>query len=106
MANFVILYTGGGGMAAEPAQREKIMAAWGAWYGKMGEAIVDGGAPFAASKHITIEGGTANGPLSVPPATGYTVLSADSLDEAAKLCERHPHLKHGGQIQIFETVQM
>lgn len=105
MAKFVLIYTGGSGMAEDPAKQQEIMAAWGAWYGKMGAAIVDGGAPFAASKHLAGKG-VQDGPLGDTPATGYTVITADSLDAAAAACEDHPHLAHGGQVQVFETIDM
>ena len=82
------------------------MEEWGAWYGQMGEAIVDGGAPFAASKHLVSAGAVSDGPLGDTPATGYTVISADSLDAATAACENHPHLNHGGQVQVFETIDM
>ena len=105
MANFVLIYSGGMGMAATPEEQQKIMAEWGAWYGKMGAAIVDGGAPFAQSKHITAEG-VSDGPLGDTPATGYTVISADSLEAAAAACDGHPHINHGGQVQVFQTIDM
>lgn len=105
MSNFLVLYTGGQGMAAEPAEQEKIMNEWGAWYGKLGESIVDGGAPFGASKHVTGDG-QADGPLGDNPATGYTLISADSLDAATAACSDHPHVSHGGQVQVFECMEM
>ena len=107
MAKFVVIYSGGMGMAAAPEEQEKIMAEWGAWYGKLGPAIVDGGNPFGAAKSISSAGGAvADGPLGDMPATGYTVISADSLDAAAKACENHPHLNHGGQVQVFTCIDM
>ena len=106
MANYVVVYSGGMGMEMDPETREQVMADWGAWYGQMGEAIVDGGAPFGASKHLTGLGSSADGPLGDTPATGYTVISADSLDAACGACENHPHLKHGGQVQVFEAIDM
>ena len=105
MAKFLLLYSGGMGMAADPAEQEKIMAEWGAWYGKLGEAVVDGGAPFGASKHLKSDG-IAEGPLGDTPATGYTVIEADSLDAAAAVSEDHPHIRHGGQVQVFECIDM
>lgn len=105
MAKFLLLYTGGSGMAADPAEQEKIMADWGAWYAKLGESIIDGGAPFGASKSLT-GNGVADGPLGDNPATGYTVIEADSLDAAATASEEHPHIEHGGQVQVFEMVDM
>ena len=81
------------------------MAARGAWYGQMGEAIVDGGNPFGASKHITADG-VNDGAVSAPAATGYTVISAESLDDAVAKVGDHPHVKHGGQVTVYETFQM
>jgi hypothetical protein len=106
MAKFVVLYSGGMGMAAAPAEQERIVGEWGAWYGKLGPLITDGGNPFGASKSFSGPGAVAvDGPGAVP-ATGYTILEADSLDAAAAACADHPHLGHGGQVSIFETIDM
>ena len=105
MAQFFLLYTGGSGMAEDPADQEKIMAEWGAWYEKIGEAITDGGAPFGASKNLT-GAGVADGPLGDTPATGYTVIEAETLESAAAACDGHPHIGHGGQVQVFECIDM
>ena len=105
MSKYLLLYSGGMGMAATPEEQEKIMADWGAWYGKMGDAVVDGGAPFGASKNLT-GNGVQDGPLGDTPATGYTVIEADSLEAAAAGSEDHPHIGHGGQVQVFECIDM
>lgn len=104
MTNFVLVYTGGGMPEGEDAQA-KVMAAWGAWYEKLGAAIVDGGNPFGASKHVTASG-VSDGAASSPPATGYTIISADSLDAAVAKVGDHPHIQHGGQVSVYETFQM
>ena len=104
MTNFVLIYTGGG-MPESQEEQQAVMAAWGAWYGKMGDAIVDGGNPFSASKHIN-GSGIGDGPVSNPPATGYTVISAESLDDAMAKVTDHPHVAHGGAISVYETFQM
>ena len=105
MAKYMVIYTGGMGMAASPEEQQRIMEEWGAWYGKMGAAVVDGGAPFADSKHLA-GSGIEDGPLGDTPATGYTVIEADSLDAAASACADHPHLNHGGQVQVFTCIDM
>ncbi len=106
MAKFVVIYSGGAGMSATPEEQERIMGEWGAWYGKMGDSIVDGGNPFGASKHVASAGASvADGPGGVP-ATGYTVIDAASLDDAAAACADHPHLDHGGQVHVFEAIDM
>ncbi len=106
MAKFMVLYSGGMGMSASPDEQKKIMDEWGVWYGKMGAAVTDGGAPFGASKSIAGPGASAVDGPGTTPATGYTIIEADSLDAAAAACADHPHLNHGGQVQVFETVDM
>ncbi len=105
MGNYMVIYSGGMGMAAAPEEQEKIMAEWGAWYDKMGAAIVDGGSPFAEAKHLS-GNGVDDGPLGDTPATGYTLIAADSLEAAAAACESHPHLDHGGQVQVYTCIDM
>lgn len=104
MTNFVLVYTGGG-MPESKEEQQAVMADWGAWYQKMGEAIVDGGNPFSGSKHVG-QNGVGDGPVSSPPATGYTVISANSLDDAVAKVEGHPHVKFGGQVSVYETFDM
>lgn len=104
MTSFVLIYTGGG-MPESEEEGKRVMAEWGAWYGKLGEAIVDGGNPFGASKNISADG-VSDGAVSAPAATGYTVISAESLDDAVEKSKDHPHLKYGGQVSVYETFQM
>lgn len=102
MTNFVLIYNGGSGVGMSEEEQQAIMAEWGAWYGELGDAIVDGGNPFGSSKNVGATGvsdGTGT-------ATGYTVISADSLDDAAEKVKNHPHIKHGGEVSVYETFQV
>ena len=70
MANFVLLYSGGNGMAPTAAEQQAILQAWGAWFGKLGSAVVDGGNPFApAAKRISSDGKVSDGTVGTA-ATG------------------------------------
>ena len=104
MTNFVLIYTEGTVPETDEAMKE-VMDAWGAWYGKMGESVVDGGNPFGHSKNVSASG-VSDGATSDPAPTGYTIISAESLDEAVAHVEDHPHIKYGGQVSVFETFQM
>ena len=104
MTNYVIIYSGGTVPESEEGM-QKVMADWGAWYGQMGDAVVDGGNPFGISKGITADGVVDN-VISDPPASGYTIIAAESLDDAVAKCSNHPHIKHGGQLSVYETFQM
>jgi hypothetical protein len=101
MAKYLITYSGGSqpdGMTEE--QRAEVMAAWNAWYERLGEAVVDFGNPTGTSKVIMPGGVISDGG---PGITGYSLINADSLDGAAEACREHPHLDGGGTITIHET---
>jgi len=101
MANFVLLYTGGSA-GTTPAEREKVMQAWGGWFGKLGDKIVDAGNPFAANAKNVSNGEVDDGAVGNPPATGYSILKADSLNAAAELAKGCPVLQSGGKITVYE----
>lgn len=102
MGKYLLAYTGGG-MASTDEEREAAMAAWGQWFGELGGAIVDPGNPFGPSSTVS-SGGVSGGGASA--LTGYTVLSADSLDAAAGLAKGCPVLTHGGSVEVYETFEV
>jgi hypothetical protein len=101
MANYVLAYTGGS-MAQTEAEREAAMAAWGAWFGTLGPAIVDAGNPFGPSKSVAADGAVSDGGRS--SLSGYTVLSADSLAAATELVKDCPVLANGGGVEVYEAI--
>ncbi len=100
MANYLLAYTGGG-MAQTESEREAAMAAWGSWFQKLGSAVVEMGAPVGASSSVTASG--AGGPAA-SGLTGYSVISADSLDAATALAKDCPVLAGGGKVDVYETI--
>ena len=103
MAKFVFVYQGGAGMEDGPDAQAKEMAAWGAWYGKLGAAVVDGGAPFGASTAVSSGGRKA---AAVSGLGGYTVVTAASLDAAAALTDGCPVLAQGGTVDVYDCIDM
>ena len=102
MANFVLLYSGGS-MPETQDEQAQVMQAWGAWFGSLGSALVDGGNPFTpVAKSITSDGTVNNGPAGTM-ASGYSIIKADSLDAAVDMASRCPVLLGGAQISVFET---
>jgi hypothetical protein len=104
MAKYLVLYHGGSRAETEEAGKE-VMAQWMKWFESIGPSVVDGGNPTAASKTIAPGGKVSEG-AGTQPATGYSVLSADSLDAAVKLAQGCPHLRAGGTIAVYETLDM
>jgi YCII-related domain len=97
MAKYVFAYKGGK-MAETDEERQAAMQAWGAWFGALGPAVVDAGNPFAGSKAV---GGNGTSGL-----TGYSILSADSIDAASKLAEDCPVLSNGGNVEVYEVLEV
>lgn len=105
MAKYLYAYHGGGGMAESEAAQAEIMAAWGAWFGQLGPAIVDGGAPSGAASTIAADGSVVDGAGS-NPVTGYSIISADSRDEALALAKGCPVLTSGGSVEVVELLEV
>lgn len=104
MPNFVFAYHGGG-MPETPEEGEKVMAAWQAWYGEMGEAVVDGGAPVGISKTVTASGVENNGGAN--PLSGYTIVSAATIEAACDMAKGCPILDGGGgTVEVAPVVEM
>ena len=103
MADFVLLYSGGA-MPEGEEETAKVMQAWTEWYGQIGGALKDGGNPFTPeARTISPDGAVMDGPAGTM-ATGYTIISAGSLDEATTLAKGCPVLGGGGTITVYETL--
>lgn len=99
MPKYVLAYRGGSAPEGAESQ-EQVMAAWTAWFGQLGDAVVDGGAPFGPSRTVGASGSESSA------LTGYSILSASSLDEAAELASGCPVLSNGGSVDVYKTIQM
>lgn len=113
MKKYLVLYRAEGALSgisvtemfanSTPEQMAAGMAAWKAWYDGTGGAVVDLGAPL--DKSTTLTGGT-----SAPEKTaitGYSLLEAESIDEAMGLLKGHPHFHMpGSSVQVLECVPM
>ena len=105
MAKFVLLYSGGS-MPESEAEYAAVMQAWEAWYTQLDGAVVDPGDPFTpTAKSIASNGRVSDGPVG-GMATGYTIIQADALDAAVAMAKGCPILKAGGQISVYETLQL
>ena len=105
MADFVFLYTGGSGMPEDEAEGAKAMQAWNDWYAELGSAIKDGGNPFGAAKTVGADGSVNDGTPG-PQGSGYTIVTAVSLDAATTLAKGSPVLHGGGAVNVYEIVEM
>jgi hypothetical protein len=102
MANYLLLFSGGS-MPETETEQKAMMHEWEKWFGKLGSAVVDGGNPFTPqAKTISKDGKVSNG-SGGPMPSGYSILKANSLDEAVGMAKGCPVLKDGADIMVFET---
>jgi hypothetical protein len=113
MNTFLAIFTGSPQAMDEwksldPAQREARekagMEAWKAWVEKHQASIVDHGAPLGKTKRIS-----AAGISDIRNDMGaYTVVRAESHEDAAKLFEQHPHFTifPGDAVEVMQCLPM
>ncbi len=91
MPKFMLLYRGPQpDMAAmTPEMGAAVMEEWNRWFGKVGEAMKDGGTPLMPGGNVS-PSGAGEQPVD---ANGYSVIEAADLAAAKALLDGHPHLK-------------
>ena len=104
MPKFVYIYHGGK-MPETAEEGEREMARWMAWFGEMGESVVDGGAPVGMSSTVHSDGAvTPDGGAN--PVSGYSVVQANDLDAAIAMAKGCPVLAGGGSVEVAERIEM
>jgi hypothetical protein len=104
MAKFIFAYHGGGA-PGNPDEAKKVMDAWGAWFGSLGSAVIDGGNPVGKSSTVKSDGSLADGG-GPNPVSGYSLIEASSLHDAHAKAKGCPLLKAGGTIEIAQAMDM
>jgi YCII-related domain-containing protein len=101
MSKYLLAYHGGA-MAETQEARDQAMAAWGGWFGQLGPAVVDAGNPIANTRLVTGNGAA----TTENPVSGYSLIEADSLEQATQLAQGCPVLKSGGTVEVGETIDI
>jgi hypothetical protein len=78
----------------------EIMAAWGKWFESMKDNIIDMGGHFRGGREIS-KAGTKDLPLGLESITGFTIVRADSLDDAEKMAQSNPYIS---SIRVYEVM--
>ncbi len=104
MPKYVLAYHGGATPETEP-EVAKVMAAWEAWMGSLGEALVDPGNPIGQTKTLSADGSVTVGG-GADPLSGYSLLNASDIDEAVSLAKGCPIFESGGSIEVAEAIEM
>ncbi len=79
----------------------EIMKAWGTWFESIADRTVDSG-HFSGAREISASG-TKDLPMGMESITGYTIIEAESLDEAEKIARGNPYI---ASIRVYEVREM
>lgn len=104
MAKFIFAYHGGG-RPETPEAGAEMMQKWNAWLDGLGAAALDRGQPVGMSKTVSASGVADDGGAN--PLSGFSLVEADSIDDAVEMAKGCPHLEMGnGTIEVAELMQM
>ena len=103
MPQFVMTYIGGN----KPATQEEgmqHMAKYKAWLSDLGESAVSPANPLRNTHTVNPDGSVTEGGQS--SMSGYTIVMADSFDDAISMAKDCPFLETGGSLEVSELMQM
>ena len=79
----------------------EIMAAWGNWFESVADRTVDQGGFHGGAREIS-RSGTEDLPMGPDSITGYSIITAESLNEAEKIAQDNPFI---ASIRVYEIVE-
>ncbi len=78
----------------------EIMAAWNKWFESVAGKTVDNGGFHGGAREIS-RNGSKDLPLGPDSITGYSIVKAETLEEAEKIAEANPFI---ASIRVYEIM--
>ena len=103
MTQYCITYLGGD-HPSDPEEGKKHFAKYMEWIGSLGTAAISPMNPLKNTNTISSDRSVSEGGTST--MSGYTIIEADSMDEALSLAKACPFLDVNGTLEVSELVQM
>ena len=104
MTNYVFAYSGGNGVAADEAERNAQMRSGVSGSDSLGRPSSTAAPRPGTAKTVGSGGSVSDG--GSRGLTGYSIVSADSLDSAVELAKGCPVLEVGGAVDVYEAIAM
>jgi len=92
MPNYILAYHGGA-QPESPEEGAKHMQRWRTWLSDLGDAVVNPGTPLGKSTFVSAGGVMADG--GPEALTGFSVVSADSMEAALEMAKACPFVEIG-----------
>ncbi len=103
MSNYAFAYHGGK-KPESPEEGAKHMAKFKAWVVGLGDAVVNPGTPLGQSKTVSSSGVSDDGGSN--PLSGFSIVTADSMDAALEMAKGCPYLALHGTVEVAEVKEM
>lgn len=103
MKKFVLFYYGHPKFSS-PEEGKAHMKRWEKWATSLGDAIVEKGIPVGATKTVTQTEAKDN--KAAEALTGYTVVQAESMEDAVAMTKKCPFVEDGGRMDVAEAMSM
>jgi hypothetical protein len=103
MSRFFVTYLGGNPPATQEEGKAHF-ARYQAWLAELGDAVESAMNPIRSTQVITRSG--VDPIQEAVGMSGFTILIADSISQAAEMCRHCPFLEIGGTLEVSELVEM
>jgi len=78
----------------------EIMTAWGKWFESIADKSVDNGGFHGGAREIS-HNGSKDLPMGMDSITGYSIINAESLEEAEQIAKGNPFV---ASIRVYEIM--
>ena len=103
MPQYVIVYLGGD-QPSSPEEGKQHFAKYREWLSSLGDSAVSPANPLKHTSTVNPDGTVTTG--GTTSMSGFTVIKADSMDEALLVARACPFLDVGGSLEVSELIQM
>lgn len=103
MSQYIIVYFGGN-QPASPEEGKRHYAKYREWLVSLGDSVLSPANPLKNTSTINSDRTVTN--TSKTSMSGYTIIKANSIEEALTLAKTCPFLDIGGSLEVSELVEM
>jgi hypothetical protein len=94
----------GGEQPSTPEEGKQHFEKYKAWLTSLGDSVISPANPLKNTNTVNSDGTVTTG--STTTMSGYTVVEADSIEDALVMAKACPFLDIGGSLEVSELIQM
>lgn len=103
MPQYMITYLGGN-QPSTPEEGKQHFEKYKAWLASLGDSAISPANPLKNTNTVNSDGTVTTG--STTTMSGYTVVEANSIEDALVMAKACPFLDIGGSLEVSELIQM